>query len=110
MFPNRVSSSGDIAVYLSLASLVLSQILRQNPLKSYCLFKFMFQLRLERQATILNGSRIENARFGSAISSIGDINKDGFNGMCQELNMLISLSGKAQHFDKQASLKEVLII
>ena len=39
-----------------------------------------FQLRLEQQATILNGSRIENARFGSAISSIGDINKDGFNG------------------------------
>ncbi|KAH3720452.1 hypothetical protein DPMN_063351, partial [Dreissena polymorpha] len=35
-------------------------------------------LRFERQTDVLNGSTSEMGRFGSAISDIGDINKDSF--------------------------------
>ncbi|WAQ94140.1 ITA9-like protein [Mya arenaria] len=35
-------------------------------------------LRFERQQDTLNGSNSEGARFGSAITNIGDINKDSF--------------------------------
>ena len=42
---------------------------------------YCFQLKLERQEATLNGSRLEQARFGSAISNVGDLNQDSYNGM-----------------------------
>ena len=44
----------------------------------YCV---TLQLKFERQDESLNGTRSENGRFGSAISNVGDLNQDGYNGM-----------------------------
>ena len=37
------------------------------------------------ESMILVGDRTKGARFGSAIASVGDLNKDGFLGWCFKL-------------------------
>jgi len=50
------------------------------------------QRRLLNEPTRLSGSRTSRSRFGFALSPAGDLNLDGFNGICRPLFLLCPLS------------------